>query len=106
MTPSTINPSPKTRFQDIKGAIESHHSLIQAESFQRAEDMAFLEYQRKLAIKLANEPAPSRQLLAMEHANKLSGVQEFLSEFRNLGEKPLAVEPPGLNRARVNHEAQ
>lgn len=99
-----VNPPPKIRFQAIKGAIEAHHGLIQAESFERAEDMAFLEYQRKLAVKLANEPASSRQLLAMENFNKLAGVQEFLSEFRNLGEKVVEAQPPGLARV-LDHNA-
>jgi hypothetical protein len=35
---------------------------------------------------------------------KLQGVQEYLSEFRNLGEKVLAAQPPGLMRV-LDHEA-
>lgn len=40
----------------------------------------------------------------MVNAWKLTGVQEFLSEFRNLGEKPVQAQAPGIARV-LNHEA-
>lgn len=103
MTPATTNPSPKLRFQEIKGAIEAHHSLLQAESFQRAEDMALLDYQRKLAVELSNEPPQTKQVVAMANAFKLQGVQEFLSEFRNIAEKVVPPQAPGIARV-LNHD--
>ena len=102
MTQATVNPSPKIRFQEINGAIEAHHNLLQTESFQRAEDMTQLEYQRKLAVKLGTSTNP--QVDGMVNAWKLTGVQEFLSEFRNLGEKPVQAQAPGIARV-LNHEA-
>lgn len=104
MTQATVNPSPKVRFQAKNGAVEAHHNLLESDHFDRAEDLALLEYNRKLAIRLANEAAPSRQLMAMENANKLAGALEFLSEFRNLAEKPQPVQPPGIART-LNHDA-
>ena len=105
MNQATINPSPKTRFQEIKGAIEAHHALLQAESFQRAEDMALLHYQRILALQIDPKlPGDEQQVRAMVNGWKLQGVQEYLSEFRNLGEKVLTAQPPGLMRV-LDHEA-
>lgn len=103
-TPPSANPSPKTRFQEVKGAIDAHHTLIETESFKRGCDMALLEYQRKLAAELANTPPEKAQVTAMAHGWKLNGVQEFLSELRNLGEKPVTVQPPGVART-LAHDA-
>jgi hypothetical protein len=100
MDKPSANPTPKAKFQEIKGAIDAHHTLIETESFKRACDAALLEYQRKLAVELANEPVPTQQVRAMGHGWKLNGVSEFLSELRNLAEKP-ADPPKGPGLARV-----
>lgn len=103
MTAATVNPSPKSRFLETKGAIEAHHGLIQTESFQRAKDAALLEYQRKLATNLG--VSQNAQVEGMVMGWKLAGVQEYLAELLNLAEKPMVAQAPGLSRI-LNHEAK
>lgn len=99
MSTATKNPSPKTRFQETPGAIEAHNSLLGSISFQRAEDMTLLHYQRLLAAGLDPKlPGNELQVRAMINGWKLQGAQEYVSEFRNLNEKPIEPQPPGLAR--------
>ena len=60
-------------------------------------------YQRKLSVNLGT--SQNAQVEGMVMGWKLAGVQEFLAEFRNLGEKPLITESPGIART-LNHQAQ
>lgn len=99
------NPNPKARFQAMTGATKEHNDLITSSAFQTAEDFTLLEYARKLTMRLGSEQGPGRQLLAMENANKMAGVHEFLSEFRDLGKIQVASEKPGVGRV-LNHSAQ
>ena len=98
MSPTIVNPTPKIRFQAIKGAIDAHHTLVQTESFGRAKDFALLEYQRKLAKNLGATPAQGQQIEAMANAWKLQGIEEFMAEFMLLADKPVEVQPPGVGR--------
>lgn len=100
MTPSQVNPTPKARFQTEQN-IKEHHALLETPAFDRAEDLALLEYARKLSLELGNSQNP--QVQGMVNGWKMTGVHEFLSEFRNLGEKPVVVEPPGIAR-RLDHK--
>lgn len=102
MTQSKMNPTPKDRFQATDGAIEAHYAMLASPAFQRAEDIALLHYQRLLAVTLGK--SANLQVDGMVNGWKLLGAQEFLSELRNLAEKPLKTEAPGLARA-LNHGA-
>jgi hypothetical protein len=98
MDQKAVNPTPKIRFQEIKGAVEAHHGLIETESFKRACDVALLEYNRKLAANLGLSPVQGAQFEAMANAWRLQGANEFLAELRMLGEKQPEAKPPGLAR--------
>ena len=103
MTAAQINPTPKARFQEKSGAIEAHHNLLESDHFDRAQDMALLEYQRKLSVNLGT--SQNAQVEGMVMGWKLAGVQEFLAEFRGLAEKGITVQPPGIARV-LDHAAQ
>ena len=103
MTTATLNPSGKTRFQEIKGAIEAHHALLATPEHQLAEDMALLHYQRVLAHDTATSQNP--QVAGMVNAWKLAGVNEFLNEYRLLAAKAVVAQPPGINRV-LNHDVK
>ena len=102
MTTEQLNPTPKARFQDIEANVKGHHALLENPAFNRAEDMAMLNYNRTLAKDLLESQNP--QLTAMQNALKLAGVQEFINEFRMLAEKKQVIESPGLARS-LNHKA-
>jgi hypothetical protein len=103
MTAAILNPSGKSRFQEIKGAIENHHSLLARPEYQLAEDFALLHFQRIMAHETDISENP--QVTAMTNAWKLAGVNEFLNEFRNLAQKPLTPQAPGINRV-LNHDVK
>lgn len=100
MTQSEINPHAKQRFQSIPGQIDAHHEMLASVPFQRAEDMAMMYYTRALAGNIAK--SQNQQQEAMINGLKMLGVQEFLAEFRALGEKSIEVIPPGRART-LNH---
>jgi len=93
-----LNPTPKSRFQSEDANLKAHHDLIQNPAFQRAEDLALLNYSRSLARELVEPKNPNPQLTAMQNALKLAGVHDFLHEFRMLAEKPIESTPPGKAR--------
>jgi hypothetical protein len=108
MTSKEINPDAMARFQSNPAVIDAHHALIALPSFQLAEDMALLYYNRLLASKIAESEktqGSNSQQLAMINGFKLQGVQEYLHMFRLLGEKPIETQPPGKART-MNHAAQ
>jgi hypothetical protein len=102
MSQPTANPTPKTRFQEIKGAIDAHHTLIESESFKRGCDTAMLEYQRKLSANLGL--ATQHQAEALANGYRIQGANEFLAELRNLAEASAKTQPPGLART-LAHDA-
>ena len=108
MTPSQVNPSPKTRFQESDNNISKHHTLIESGEYQRAEDFALMHYARVLAADTANSADPKSgknpQVEGMVNAWKLAGAQEFVNELRNLAEKPITLEAPGKART-LNQQA-
>ena len=97
MDKPAANPSPKTLFREIKGAIDAHHNLIETESFKRGCDTALLEYQRKLSANLGL--ATNHQAEALANGYRIQGANEFLAELRNLAEPVQIPLPPG--KARV-----
>lgn len=102
MNESQVNPTPKKRFLDIKDADKAHHAILENPYFQRGEDYALLEYERKLAKHLGASTNP--QVDGMIVAWKLTGAREFLSEFHTLAEKEIEAQRPGVGRV-LNHEA-
>jgi len=102
MTAEKLNPTPKVRFQKIDSNLKAHCELLSDPAFDRAEEMALLNYTRTLAEQMATTQNP--QVLGMVNAWKLAGVQEFLHEFRTLAEKPVAIMPPGQART-LNHNS-
>jgi hypothetical protein len=100
MTADKLNPTPKVRFQKIESNLKAHYNLLEDPAFDRAEEMALLNYTRTLSEQMATTQNP--QVLGMVNAWKLAGVQEFLHEFRTLAEKQVVVTPPGLART-LNH---
>ncbi len=96
MTPSQVNPTPKTRFQSDEANIKAHHDLLENPAFQKAEDFAVMSYNRSIALATATDTNP--QVASMVAGWKLAGVQEFLAEFHSLAEKTVAVQPPGQKR--------
>lgn len=96
MTNAQVNPNPKARFQEVEANIKGHHAVLENPTFNLAQDMALLEYNRKIALELGASQNP--QVQGMINAWKLAGVQEFISEFRNLAEKVIPAQPPGLAR--------
>lgn len=102
MTGEQLNPQARIRFQSVDTNLKAHHEMLASEAFQRAEDLALLQYARVLASNLTKSQNP--QLDAMLNGAKMLGVQEFIHEFRMLGEKPLEIVPPGMGR-RLNHNS-
>jgi hypothetical protein len=101
MTDKQVNPTPKERFLSSENNVKEHHDLIQSKSFQRAEDFALAHYQRILARQTGattDGQQKNHQVDGMVNGWKICGVHEFLSELRNLAEKPTQVQAPGLAR--------
>lgn len=99
MTDQQVNPTPKARFQAVDNNLKAHHDLLENPAFQRAEDMAVMNYNRQLAFNLVNAANPQEaQVNGMVNGWKMAGVQEFLAEFHNLAEKRVQVTPPGMKR--------
>ena len=76
------NPTPKARFQQSKNAVEAHRRLIEQQAFDIGADFALMEYQRILS-----QSSTTFNDAAANHF-KVTGAQEFLQTFRNLGEMP------------------
>jgi hypothetical protein len=99
MTADQVNPTPKARFQAEEANIKAHHELLQSPAFQKAEDLALMNYNRQLAFNLVNAANPQEsQVHGMVNGWKMAGVQEFLAEFHNLAEKKITATAPGLAR--------
>ena len=81
------NPTPRARFQSNKKTIEDHRRMIEQASFDYSCDLAMLEYQRVLSqsVTTFNDAAANHF--------KVTGAQEFLQTFRNLGEMPSRTTP-------------
>jgi len=88
------NPLPKARFQESQDNISKHRDLIQTKEFQRASDYALLQY----AARLQQETDGNLNAAAAAHL-RMTGAQEFLATFRNLGE---SVELPGRRTETPN----
>ena len=96
MTSDQVNPTPKARFQTEDANIKAHHALLENPEFQKAEDLTMLNYARSLAKDTITNANP--QVAGMINGWKLAGVQEFLAELHNLAEKPVPLQPPGVQR--------
>ena len=86
-----INPTPRARFQSSSDNISKHRNLIGTHEFQRAIDLALLQY----ALDLSKTEAS----LASATHWRLLGAQEFIFTLRNLAEMPQHVTtapPPNL----------
>lgn len=100
MSDHQLNPTPKSRFQATDANLKAHHEMLATPAFQRAEDLALLNYGRNLSDQMKDTANP--QVLGMVNAWKLAGVHEFLHEFRILAEKPVEMQPPGKARTLNN----
>lgn len=99
MTKDQVNPSPKDQFQQSSENIKAHHELIQSPVYERAEEFALAHYTRALAGELARTTDPqASQVKAMQNGLKMLGAHEFIAELRNLAEKPIVTQSPGLGR--------
>lgn len=96
MSKVVTNPTPKKRFQESTDNISKHRDLIQTREFERASDFAMLQY----AARLQEETNGNLNSAAAAHL-RMTGAQEFLSIFRNLGESvelpTHRVETPNLD---------
>lgn len=97
-TPS-VNPTPKARFQESNDNIAKHHKLVDSTEYQRAIDFSLLEYQKNLSMNASDPNA------AMTMGVKISGVLEFLTVMKQLGDPPQVYDrrPPKDNLPNVNH---
>lgn len=93
----TLNPTPKARFIESQELVKSHMALIEREDFQRALDAALLQYQLTLSLE-----AKDANAAAAAHF-KITGVLEFLHQFKYLG---LAPTPPRTKpQGQLDHTA-
>jgi hypothetical protein len=79
-TPVNVNPSPKARFMAVKRAIESHRQMLETPAFERATDMATMEYERLVAEQVRDGNS------AMAAGFKIQGALEFLQILKTLAE--------------------
>lgn len=86
-TKPTVNPTPKTRFQESGQNVSTHREMISSSAFQRACDFALLEYNHRVCS--TAEPNPNGALAGYF---RMLGAQEFLQELRRLGEPPVRLE--------------
>jgi hypothetical protein len=83
-----IPTTPKERFQSDSRLVANHRKLVDSAAYQESADHAALEYLRKVSTAITDEHA------ATEAGFKLKGVFEYLTEFRELSEKPEPPPPP------------
>lgn len=86
-TQPNVNPTPRQRFQSVKGCIEAHRSLLEIPAFDRALDHACLEYQTRLGNEATD---PNR---AMAVGFKMAGMFEFLTILKTLAEAAPTAPP-------------
>lgn len=79
-TPINLNPSPKTRFLEKEANVKAHHALIEREDLDHSLDTALNQYQLLLVL-----DAKDANAAAAAHF-KITGVLEFLHQFKYLGE--------------------
>lgn len=88
-TPVSPNPSPRTRFQAINGAITAHKAMLENPFFERGTDFAMLEYQRLVAEQAKDGNS------AMAVGFKMEGALEFLQTLKTLAESaPVIIRRP------------
>lgn len=93
-TPINLNPSPKTRFLQKEANVKAHHALIEREDLDHSLDTALNQYQLLLVL-----DAKDANAAAAAHF-KITGVLEFLHQFKYLGEAVTpnkTTKPTGLN---------
>lgn len=84
MSTEFVNASPKTRFQESGQNLSKHRSLVESTEFQKALDVAMLQYNAELASKCTDANAAMRLGLC------ILGAQEFVAVLKNLGVTPVA----------------
>lgn len=94
-----VNPTPRARFQESADNISKHRALIESREAQRAFDFAQLEYAAYLAQMVTDNPQS-----AAFAGLKLSGMMEFASVFKNLGEQPVRIVP--ARSENLDHSAK
>lgn len=80
-----VNPLPKTRYQSNATVIREHREMVDSMVFQRAVDMALLQYQAELCGRNGDMSAA-----AGSHF-KATGALEFLHILKTLSESAPAV---------------
>lgn len=86
-TTVTLNPSPKSRFQESGNNLSEHRKLIETPAFRRACDMAMLQY----TIQVNGQTLDGNSAAAS--AFRLLGAQEFLNTLILLAENVIPPAP-------------
>lgn len=94
MEPPNTNPSPKTRFLQIKSCIDAHVNLVQRPDFTLALDTAEKEllWQKSTENGTANDAAANYY--------RLQGAHQFIRILKTLAEQPRPLptaEPTGIS---------
>jgi len=81
------NPTPQQTFQKDDKKVSAHRDMIASPAFERASEVAMLEYTRLVTMKIqdANGSAAAGM--------KIQGALEFLQTFRMLAETPTPRQP-------------
>ena len=79
------NPSPKARFLSNPTNIKVHRVMVDGDVFQRACDVALLEYQGQCALTIRDQTS------AMAVGLKKQGALEVIQTMKTLADVPLAV---------------
>lgn len=96
---TTVNPSPKTRFQEQKALVDQHKRLIERNDLQTSIDYALLQYQSQL---VGMSDVLNGNSAAASHF-RLLGAHEFIQVFKTLAEQhvPTVVKPQDNLNHRV-----
>jgi hypothetical protein len=80
-----LNPSPKTRFQEVESNIRDHKRMVDLPEFQKGMDYAMLEAQSRWARQVNDGQT------AMAVGLKIQGALEFIQELVLLAENQVPV---------------
>ena len=94
---STINATPRARFQSSAQNISKHRDMIETNEFQRGTDFAMLDIAAFLAATVKDDESAK----AAGHA--IRGAHEFLYRLKMLAEVPKTT-PKSADMGNLSHE--